>query len=482
MLFSSLFGHQAQQTPLSFGNYNPSGGGTYRLQSSIGLTNSSIALSSFKEPISNIPYTMSYLNSSIEYGTLDPQNTTSKEFISFTGITQNNDGTATLTGVVRGLGFSYPYTASTTLQQPHSGQSIFILSNPPQLTNQYANRNNNDLILGAWNFSSTSPPSYDEVGAQGNGTYISTTSELASVAYVNKIANQGTSNATESIIGISKLATQLQMASSTFNSNSPTVLYTNYSTSSPYKADLLIPITQNDGTLNPNFIATSSRYKYNWGSSNNFIASTTFDATTTIVANNINSNAVIFNNLAYAFPSVRAASTTVLSENGSGSLTWEPVQTIHYSQSGTFGAPSINNAGTGSNLYATSSVSMTIPAGVFMASSTISIMGDGTCTVTSGTVGCTLFVKDSTGNTLASVGLPSASTNTDFFTIQAFNNSSVSSQNYTAETPTGGGAGTANINTANSLTLFFVVAASANTGGGSNGTMALNRASITINP
>ena len=154
LTLGSFFGIHPQQAPTPVeaprvGSFNPTGGGTYRLQSSIGSSDTTITLSSFKEPVSNIYYTMTYLNSSIEYATIEPQ-TSTKEFISFTGITQNSDGTATLTGVTRGLGFSYPYTASTTLQQAHPANAIFILSNPPQLTNQYANKNNDETISGAW--------------------------------------------------------------------------------------------------------------------------------------------------------------------------------------------------------------------------------------------------------------------------------------------------------------------------------------------
>ncbi len=123
------------------------GGGTYRLASSISSSQNTIRLSSFKEPTSNIPYTMSYLNSSIEYGTLDPQ-TSNSEFISFTGINQNSDGTATLTGVSRGLARSYPYTASSTFQNTHSGQSIFILSNSPQIYNDIYTYINSAVFAG----------------------------------------------------------------------------------------------------------------------------------------------------------------------------------------------------------------------------------------------------------------------------------------------------------------------------------------------
>lgn len=142
----------APVSPTVLGDYNPTGAGTYRTQASISSTQTTVTLSSFKEPISNIKYTMSYLNSSVEYGTIEPQST-NREFISFTGITQNTDGTALLTGVSRGLSPSYPFTASTTFQLPHSGQSVFILSNPPQLTNQYANKSNAEYIPAQfWGF------------------------------------------------------------------------------------------------------------------------------------------------------------------------------------------------------------------------------------------------------------------------------------------------------------------------------------------
>lgn len=150
---------QEQATSQNLGAYNPTGGGTYHLQSSIGLTNTSINLSSFKEPISNIPYTMTYLNSSVAYGTLDPQNPTRSEFISFTGITQNSDGSAKLTGVIRGLARSYPYTASSSLAVSHSGQSIFILSDSPQHFLEYAVKRNDETITGAWSFPTPSSAS-----------------------------------------------------------------------------------------------------------------------------------------------------------------------------------------------------------------------------------------------------------------------------------------------------------------------------------
>jgi len=62
------------------------------------------------------------------FGTLEPGNGSQEEAIAFTGITQNANGTATLTGVSSVL-FKSPYTASSGLTKTHAGASTFILSN-----------------------------------------------------------------------------------------------------------------------------------------------------------------------------------------------------------------------------------------------------------------------------------------------------------------------------------------------------------------
>jgi len=131
--------------------YHTFGGQTYALGSSIGSTDSTILLSSFIEPISEVPYTMALLNTDIVYGTIAPK-TSSSEFISFTGITQNSNGTATLTGVTRGLAKKYPFTSSATFKLPHAGQSQFIISDAPQVFEKYAAKDNDETITGTWTF------------------------------------------------------------------------------------------------------------------------------------------------------------------------------------------------------------------------------------------------------------------------------------------------------------------------------------------
>lgn len=214
----------AIQTPAAaeptFGAFAPAGGLTYYLQSSIGLTNTTITLSSFQNR-TDIPLTMALLNTDIAYATLDPQ-TSISEFISFTGITQNANGTATLTGVTRGLSDIYPFTASSTMRQPHSGQSRLILSDPPQLFNEYAAKRNTEYVTGAWGFQGTAPTS----------TACASAFQLCNKAYVDSTANAGAATSTEINGGIVELGTLAEQAASyDGGATKPTVIQTKNSTS-----------------------------------------------------------------------------------------------------------------------------------------------------------------------------------------------------------------------------------------------------------
>jgi microcystin-dependent protein len=193
-------------------NY-PTGGGTYRLASSVSSSQTSIKLSSFAEPQSNTPYTMAYLNSALEYGTIDP-GTNSSEFVSFSGITQNADGTATLTGVVRGLARSYPYTSSATFQTQHSGQANFVLSNPPQLYN--------DIY-----------------------------------SYVNNVVYNGAPDASPTVKGIVEVATAAEAASNAAASSSQTTAYLALTSSIASSTSISngVVITKSDGTIDGSFNA-----------------------------------------------------------------------------------------------------------------------------------------------------------------------------------------------------------------------------------
>jgi hypothetical protein len=232
----------------SLGAYNPTGGGTYRLKTSIGTTDTTISLSSFKEPVSLIPYTMAYLNTAVGYGTLDPVNSSRSEFISFTGITQNADGSAVLTGVTRGLSRSYPYTASSTMRQAHGGQSIFILSDSPQHFGEYAVKQNDETITGHWTFT-------------------------------NFPVTASTSFASETVVGAVELATGVEAASSTESGGTGyrLALPTSISTSTAPASGSYVVVTGADGDIDGGFISTTSVTQY----AVSYSSTTVYTATTT---------------------------------------------------------------------------------------------------------------------------------------------------------------------------------------------------------
>lgn len=209
----------------SFGAFSPVAGGTYRLKTSIGTSDTTIILSAFTEPITGNPLTMTSLATDIGYATIDPQSSTRKEFVSFTGITQNADGSATLSGVSRGLGFQSPFTASSTLRKSHPGQSIFILSDSPQLFSEYARRRSNETITGQWTFT----------------TFPITPS---------------TTPATVTTSGQVELATGGEAASSTLTGDSGALLalHTGISTSSAPASGNVVVVTGDDGDIDAGFI------------------------------------------------------------------------------------------------------------------------------------------------------------------------------------------------------------------------------------
>lgn len=290
------------QTAPTLGAYNPSGGGTYRLSGSIGTTNTSITLSSFKEPVSNTLYTMAYLNSDIVFGTLDPQTNVS-EFISFTGITQNADGSATLTGVTRGLNrtnVSDTCSASSVFKQPHSGQSVFILSNSPCLYGQYVTKVNDETITGIKTFASTSIPK-----VATNTTLAQISASTTNFVTVGLLTATAFGSSTVSVASGGTGATSLT-GILVGNGTSPFT-----STSTPYGLAFNTSSTTATSTfvghltVNNNFYATGT---------STFTGSTTIPATQT--------NRLTLNGQPYSIQSNRAASSTVLVTDGNNNLTF----------------------------------------------------------------------------------------------------------------------------------------------------------------
>lgn len=327
------------QTPApksqSLGDTLPIGGSTYNLSGSgVSSSATSLTLASLTLTQSGQKIRTSDLSSPF-YITLEPGNRTRQEFVSCTTVSQNAS-TATLSGCVRGLSPITPYTASSTLQFSHAGGTQVIFSDPPQHFNAYyalANVSTSTNIL--W-FSSTTPPRLDSTAAQHNGTYIASTSEFASIDYVNNTVLSGAANGTESVKGISEFATALEQASSTILGSTAAglVMQARYATDTPtigcaagYTAtagagcSVVAALT---GLISQTFIGLSRAWL--WLGVHNFAGSATY--VKNLNASSTAANPMVLNGISLSTPNTQGASSTVLANNGSGVLTWQAPGTV----------------------------------------------------------------------------------------------------------------------------------------------------------
>ena len=123
--------------------------------SGVTSTATSIVLQTFSTPDGTL-VTSSDIGTT-NFGTFEPGGS-KEEIFSFTGVTQNANGTATLTGVTRGLKFVSPYTADNSLRQAHSGGSIVVLSNNPQLLDNFLSADNDETITETYTFTQPNLP------------------------------------------------------------------------------------------------------------------------------------------------------------------------------------------------------------------------------------------------------------------------------------------------------------------------------------
>lgn len=152
------------------------------------------------------PVSMADLGS-IGYATIEP-GTTREEQISFTGISQQNNGTALLTGIIRGLAFN-PGTqgcnGSSSLAIAHAGGVQIVLSNTACFYTQYLAASNTSTITGLYTFSALAIPQYSSIPSLTSST------QFASVAYVNGVATSGAPDASQSAKGLVQIATNANL-------------------------------------------------------------------------------------------------------------------------------------------------------------------------------------------------------------------------------------------------------------------------------
>lgn len=264
LAIGSLLGIHTDQTPVTpeapvvattLGAVNEVAGVPYYLYGSgVAATDVSIRVTSFKQPTSLLPFTMSDFGDT-GYGTLEPGNVNRQEFFSFTGVTQNSDGTAILTGVTRGLSPVSPYTASTTIRKAHGGGTGLVLGNTPQFYQRFSKKDTDETIGGDWNF--TGQVTFSDFPlTPSNGT-----------STINRA-------------GVSQLATPAQQAggtaTSTNGTNAPLVLSSQYATSTFNAATAAnrTIISNTLGHIDAGFVSSSTMFSVT--------GTTTLAATSTI--------------------------------------------------------------------------------------------------------------------------------------------------------------------------------------------------------
>lgn len=257
-----------------------------------------------------------------------------------------------VTGLERGVSYVNGTTTVASIQYAHRVGADVKVTDYPLIERILSVLTGKESLAALINYVSGTGC----VGTEPNNT-------ICDKHYIDTVGSAGAANANETTKGISELATQIEMASSTAlgSTGASLVLQAKYSTSSPYTAGIWNVITQNDGKINPNFIATSSAYTYNWATINTFTGSTTFSAATTTLAATTTiaasaSNKLVLNGIPYAFPSAQNASSTYLATNGSGLLTWEIPQLSTVTNNLNV---ALSTTGTGT----TSITTLSIPAG-----------------------------------------------------------------------------------------------------------------------
>ncbi len=334
--------------------------------------------------------------------------------------------TATWTIINRGLSFT-ENTAVTANKKQHSiGETVIISNDDHFLSQQYVNVDGTQTITGAKTFSATTTFS--------NGLSLGYTCDVGSgnddvcdKQYIDGVAVAGASNANETTKGIIELSTaaEARAGTSAGGTGARLVVPNSIATSSNDVAETHAVITGTNGKIAQNFLDLTETFAFSGDNSfsgeNTFTGSTTLSATTTIDASDVNSSPVIINGVAYQFPSAGCSANQALVNDGSGVLSCKSVGVYSYS-----------TGGATANVGATATTSsITIPAGLLTASSSIAIKAGTSIVFSSGTPSnCSYALRTAGGKILQSISGPSGLGYSAGGATQltVFSNSSLSSQ------------------------------------------------------
>lgn len=126
------------------------------------------------------------------WATLEAGNSTQEEQISFTGVTQNSNGTATLSGVSNVLN-KYPYTETSGVLKSHAGGTSFVVSNTTGFYDAMTSNANDEIVTGKWTFpGTTNRPTLSSDADTTTDTDLVTRGQLARTAVASAVASTTT--------------------------------------------------------------------------------------------------------------------------------------------------------------------------------------------------------------------------------------------------------------------------------------------------
>jgi hypothetical protein len=168
-----------------------------------------MTLKSFKQ-IDGTLLTMTNFGSK-GFGTIEPGNGTQEDQISFTGVVQNANGTATLTGVSQVLNVS-PYTETAGVKVTHPGGVRFVISNTAGFYNTFANKTNNETVSGEWTFAGTT--TFNGIPTTVAGTPV-LPGDLVPLDFLTTVTTTGCANASTVARGCVEEATTAEVQNNT---------------------------------------------------------------------------------------------------------------------------------------------------------------------------------------------------------------------------------------------------------------------------
>lgn len=225
-----------------------------------------------------------------------------------------------VSGLLRGVDPQTATTSNSTLKFAHRVGADVKITDFPVLQILRNQANGTETYANLLNY--TYSPNY---------TNASTTA-IASKGYVDSVALVSAPNADDTTKGVVETATASEAASGTSlgGTGARLALGANLATSTCQSAaNSVLVASSTSGKLDGRCLDVSN--------ANTWTGAQSFSATTTLTGSNVNANPVKINGLAYAFGPNRAASSTVLSEDGSGNLTFEaPNATLVSSKPGVY--------------------------------------------------------------------------------------------------------------------------------------------------